>query len=343
MTEYFTCPITLCVFRHPVTMSDGYTYEYSAIYEWMNKQTTSPMTKQIIDKKFTINYMIKNLIDDHNIKSVIENRFPEYDIINESNITKKDTFNFYFFQNLYLNDQKIYLDNISDLECVDNHNRKPIHRICKFSEPEIIKYIIDKGVNLECQTDQKIKPIHLICKNSTPEMIKYIIDKGVDLECMTDQKIKPIHLICQNSTPEMIKYIIDKGVDLECVDDDNWKPIHYICRRSTPEMIKYIIDKGVDLESRTGDDRLRPIHLICQHSTPEMIKYIIDKGVDLESRTDSGLTPIQLICKYSTLRMMWYIINTIYQKHYFFNPIIFLEKQAMFIRVFCNIKLFNNT
>ena len=39
----------------------------------------------------------------------------------------------------------------------------------------MIKYIVDKGVDLECEAFNKWKPIHFICEFSTPEMIKYII------------------------------------------------------------------------------------------------------------------------------------------------------------------------
>ena len=142
----------------------------------------------------------------------------------------------------------------------------------------IVRYMINKEwLDLECDLIDGLKPIHLICIYSTPEMIKYIIDKGVDLECANNDGYKPIHLIiCRySSTQEMIKYIIDKGVDLECANNDGQKPIHYICRFSTPEMIKYIIDKGVDLEC-ANNDGWKPIHYICRYSTPEMMAYILE-------------------------------------------------------------------
>jgi hypothetical protein len=110
----------------------------------------------------------------------------------------------------------------------------------------IVKILIDKNVCIENRFNQKL--IHLIYRYSTPDMVKYIIDKGGDLECQDNEGWQPIHYVCRCSTPEMIKYIIDKDVDLACsVNSNGWGPIHFICRFSTPEMIKYIIDKGVDL------------------------------------------------------------------------------------------------
>ena len=170
-----------------------------------------------------------------------------------------------------------YIDNFDKINI--NFSKFPL---TMYKETILMKKIIDK-INLECATDKKYKPIHYICKFSTPEIIKYIIDKEVDLECETLEKWRPIHYICKFSTPEMIKYIIDKGVDLECENNERWRPIHFICRFSTPEMIKYIIDKGVDLECAILE-KWRPIHFICNYSTSEMLAYIINKGANKHSR-----------------------------------------------------------
>jgi ankyrin repeat protein len=65
---------------------------------------------------------------------------------------------------------------------ITNKGWRPIHFICRFSTPEIIKYIIDKGVDLACsKTNEGWRPIHFICCYSTPDMVKYIIDKGIDV------------------------------------------------------------------------------------------------------------------------------------------------------------------
>jgi ankyrin repeat protein len=162
------------------------------------------------------------------------------------------------------------------IDNVDDHRYRKISRFI-FSQcnNKIIKYMIDKkDIDLECQDNEGWRPIHYICRFSTPEMIKYIIDKGVDLDCKNVDGWRPIHLICRFSTPEMIKYIIDKGVDLECQNKKGCRPIHFICRHSTPEMIKYIINKGVNLECQIKNG-WRPIHLISVYSTPEMILYMI--------------------------------------------------------------------
>ena len=223
LLENIKCPITQQIFRNPITLKNGITYEYEAIQ----------------DNSVSINVNLKNIIDKLEFAKAFEShlRFKEYNYF----FLKQNIFCVEKFISLKNNELKNYLDNVNleTYNCdnsyhYDNYDCiKPIHYICKNSTPEIIKYIIDKGVNLEVKTKYYgDNPIHLICKYSTPEMIRYIIDKDVDLEATNYYGEKPIHLICQYSTPEIIKYIINKNVDLEAKTFLNETPIYFINKRN---------------------------------------------------------------------------------------------------------------
>jgi U-box domain len=45
------CAITLEVFRDPVRLADGITYERQAIVAWLRKHNTSPITRVILTDK----------------------------------------------------------------------------------------------------------------------------------------------------------------------------------------------------------------------------------------------------------------------------------------------------
>ena len=42
--EEYKCPISKKIFRYPVTMDDGYTYEYLEIFKHLLQNDTSPVT-----------------------------------------------------------------------------------------------------------------------------------------------------------------------------------------------------------------------------------------------------------------------------------------------------------
>jgi Mg-chelatase subunit ChlD len=62
--EYYLCPITQNIMNNPVITDDGYTYEESAIKQWILQKGISPMTRQPISiSSLRSNRLIKDLIE----------------------------------------------------------------------------------------------------------------------------------------------------------------------------------------------------------------------------------------------------------------------------------------
>jgi hypothetical protein len=61
--DHFTCPITKEKFQDPVIAKDGFTYERSAITEWLRCHNTSPMLgTQLKNKKLIPNYSLLSIV-----------------------------------------------------------------------------------------------------------------------------------------------------------------------------------------------------------------------------------------------------------------------------------------
>ena len=81
----------------------------------------------------------------------------------------------------------------------------------------LIKHIIDNciNINVDAPYDGYVsrRLIHLIIKYTNDEMIKYIIEKkNIDLNCADLDGNYPVHLICQKSSSIIIKNIINKYI-----------------------------------------------------------------------------------------------------------------------------------
>lgn len=63
----FLCPITLELMRSPVTAADGFTYEESAITEWLEKHNRSPLTNLEMESKL----LTRNEVLDAQIKKFL--------------------------------------------------------------------------------------------------------------------------------------------------------------------------------------------------------------------------------------------------------------------------------
>jgi hypothetical protein len=66
LMQSLVCPITQEVFSEPVILSDGNTYEKSAILQWLSSRDTSPLTREKLSSKVLLpNYLIKSLIKEY--------------------------------------------------------------------------------------------------------------------------------------------------------------------------------------------------------------------------------------------------------------------------------------
>ena len=168
--EHLRCPLTLQIFFEPVMATDSIVYEKEFIQEWYKNNNTSPLTNKIIsDKSLYKSYIIQNIVNEL-IKLNPSIKYEQYCPINVEyckilygkNINKIKinkqiqskyvVFNIALIRNLR-NDNftKYLIDNIDDIEYVyyKYNNYKLIHIIFKYSSPEMIKYIIDKGAIID--------------------------------------------------------------------------------------------------------------------------------------------------------------------------------------------------
>lgn len=65
MHDSLLCPLTLEIFRDPVTAEDGHCYERAAIISWLEEHNTSPLTGEFISSEgLRPSHTLKKLIDE---------------------------------------------------------------------------------------------------------------------------------------------------------------------------------------------------------------------------------------------------------------------------------------
>jgi serine/threonine protein kinase len=65
LPDSLKCPITYELFRDPVIGADGHTYERENITAWIQKHSTSPMTREPMDvSSLRPNYTVKKMVED---------------------------------------------------------------------------------------------------------------------------------------------------------------------------------------------------------------------------------------------------------------------------------------
>ena len=61
--DSYLCPVTSELMLDPVATADGFTYEFAAIRQWLNKKETSPVTNERLESsRLIINHAVRKLI-----------------------------------------------------------------------------------------------------------------------------------------------------------------------------------------------------------------------------------------------------------------------------------------
>jgi len=193
---------------------------------------------------------------------------------------------------------KYIIDKQSDLEYVYDNGWRLIHYACRFSNLEIISYLVEKQVNLEAETtDFNYRPIHFVCKWQSCKTIKYMIDQDISLICTGITGWQGIHFLCAFSTDSPYSDLIKFETD-ESLQTLQGREKYFNNNPINKDIIKYIVDKGADIESVTGKGN-RPIHFICRDDrnlSIDTLKFIVDIGMDINAKDEFGLTPLHTIC-----------------------------------------------
>ena len=168
------CPITHEIFLDPVIISDGFTYEREAIEKALNKSKKSPLTNKALSNTTIIsNFIIKKTVNIY-LEKYPEKKNEQYKLDEPFDLSSYESF-------------IEYRKKISDEEVSKS-----------FKDESFVKKWVDSLNNLDAVNNNGWGLIHYICSNSTPEMIRYIIKKGVDEKVKTADGESILHIINEN-------------------------------------------------------------------------------------------------------------------------------------------------
>jgi hypothetical protein len=148
------CPITHQIFSDPVILSDGHTYERDAITTWLQTSDISPLTGALLQcKDVTSNYLVNSIIDQYTTE--------------HPDITR------YISESRLLNAIKLAniaeIRNFRDLTLTVNS----LHMTIGHLGADILLLLISNNIKIyEIEFGGSL--VHYICRYSTPEMIKFI-------------------------------------------------------------------------------------------------------------------------------------------------------------------------
>ncbi len=318
--ETFICPISQSYFLDPVMADDGHIYERKFIEKWLEKNNTSPMTRELMSDNFISNNIFNNMLKAYYLvhpenKPCNKNSFVDDLKNNAFDIDKIDA----YMEIIHEMDNYIY---------PLNYTLAYFWKI--FSNESFVGFLID---NFEKTIHKDYQLIHYICLFSNRRMIRKIINFYSDKDLNVQDKMGNTPICCAYLNSHLldidkfkiIKLFLENDVDLEIpIFRESHNLIHLVCSRYVGisakyqfEIIKLLIEHGVDMiaVNKYGNN---PLYFICSDMTNltdeyqyEIIKLYSDNGVRMINTSMSGDNPLNVICSGETNLSNEYKFKTI--------------------------------
>lgn len=294
--ELYKCPLTQLLFCDPVLAEDGVIYEKMAIESWLKDNDISPTTKETIGN---------TLISIHQYKYVVSKILEKYpEKVNETfmcvypySLFKEQ------FMDKMLNGHFSELPSYRNI-CITDllHDEcttiaEYLFRSCK--DNEIVKGVIDNSLDFDCADFAGHLPLHIACRFSNTDIVNYLLDKGATVNSVNLVENLPIHYYLKHNkgNTETVLRLIN-GCENEG-NKDGLEPIHILCsnaeRHDNPQSILETLKEfGASLYSKSVEG-LYPIHYGCLYSSDvDFIKSLLE-GETFELETDSNKSCDELI------------------------------------------------
>ena len=340
--NYLLCPITNQIYRYPVFLDDGNTYELSAISEWLTTHKTSPITREII-KSFDIkqNLLVKQMVDNYLKENKDKEQFPDYDYKKYKKLGVVITVQNNNQTIIPINNQTInnnLIINISNMvDSLGNPN----------------KIAIDYDMALMYYNRIKMLLLDFNDYSTFSRGIDTVPDYFFKCDFITWNTPKIISLIITNYEFHKFNHlIIIKKLNIMILEPDGKNIFHCIAidNSQCSSQLRFLIDQIK--QNPNGNDIITnmmirrdnlgniPLHYASKNTTINdmlvnlFLENTVTRGMSIEN--NEGLTALHYIYKFRSLEFLIIIISTncyIPDRNFFINMFHYLCKVGTYEKI----------
>jgi hypothetical protein len=332
------CPLTLCLIKDPVLMSDGFIYERYAMIEHLKHSDISPLTREKFeivdsDSESNIQYVMIN-------SDIITEIIVKYNLKHNKEMDQIDTIICYYLENKMINELNIFCNNYniennfnvmsSIVEYYLKHHL--VDELIKYAMKHDISKCIISNVNISSNIIS-----NLLIESELESFVSFLflnynkifINKHNILPYIMENILFMNKYINSESFIKMINE--NKELLTKCINVKNeMYLIHYICiynisLENLDKIINMYKTDNISI-SMTSKNNYKAIHFVCMNQIDEIVKYFVNLHVNLEDKTLDGQYPINLLCTNYNVSddTIIYFLNKI-NKNNFYNNTIILE------------------
>ncbi len=205
-----------------------------------------------------------------------------------------------------------WIEKLPDLINEKNRNHVLFEIARCANNPELFDKCLDGEIDLNRKNQDGLTLLHVAVKqNPNPEIIKYLINKGADWKLLTNNENTLIHLAVENPNIEVLRYLLEQNL-FEKVDSKNSLGLTpYDRAAGVAENIQVfeLLEKyGHELSEETFQQTL--FGAAENNPNVEVLKYLIEKKACNTNIEDSeGQTLLHYVAKNPSIEVLKYVLE----------------------------------
>ncbi|KAF5492027.1 Ankyrin-3 [Colletotrichum siamense] len=230
----------------------------------------------------------------------------------------------------YIEVVKLLLEKGAKTEIFGNEGDSPLYRACRHGHSHIVQYLLDKVKwDLNVGEDKyDMTPLHAAAVADNPEIVRYLRDKGAQLDrCDTDgwtPLMTAIDSKSKDAMEELLQRRNNEDIQLEKADLEGRTPILRAAEDGFWDGFRLLMEAGAkwtEKESETTEDAKRDsassmsrknaaLHLAISENQDEVVRFLLEQGADVNSRGQDQRQPLHLASLQGNQAILELIFNT---------------------------------
>ena len=192
---------------------------------------------------------------------------------------------------------KTLVEHGAEIHKVDKNGKSALHFAATFSCPEVVKYLLSRGMSVNMTDNSSRSPLLCAClEGGRLKNIKTLVLHGAEIHKVDIDGKSVLHFAATFSSSKVVKYLLSTRLSVNMTDNSSRSPLMCACLEGGRfENIKTFIERGADIY-KVDKDGKSALHFAATFSSPEVVKYLLSRGMSVNMTDNSDRTPLMCAC-----------------------------------------------
>ena len=167
-----------------------------------------------------------------------------------------------------------------------------LHCAARLGHLSTVEYLLSYTPSgVDCKNNDDKTALHEAAQFSQPAVVRLLLEKGAQINALKRADWTPLMLACTKKCLETVRVLVENGGLINYCNKDGWTCMHLAAREGSGAIFGLLVEKGGDCGVRTNNGR-SVLHVAALHGSLEVVEVLLKVGLDVNARDNCGNTPL---------------------------------------------------